>query len=230
MKKSAREGGTSPLNPKKLLKIMNLTKTLAIAGLILTALAGSAQATPPRVAVVEDSQKTAGLGQIFDMLAENDVIELAPTETITLGYTKSCVREHITGGRVVVGRKESTVTGGSVNRETVQCAVNKLALNADESAQSATIAFRGAVKHIYVRQPVVMAGKSEGVVVEAMDGDQTWKVVPKNGRIDFADEKIELTPGASYRLKGFTQTVIVEVDPKATSAKTGKLERLVILD
>lgn len=209
---------------------MNLTKTLTIAGLVLAALAGAAHATPARVAVVEDSQKTAGLGQIFDMLAENDVIDLAPNETIVLGYTKSCVREHITGGKVVVGRKESTVTGGAVTRETVQCAVNKLALNADESQQSATIAFRGAVKHIYVRQPVVMARKSAGVVVEAIEGGQTWKVVPKDGRIDFAAEKIELTPGASYRLKGFTQTVIVEVDPKATSAKTGKLERIVILD
>jgi hypothetical protein len=191
---------------------------------------GPAAAAPKPVAIVEESSRNEGPGQTFDLVAEGTEIGLSPSETIVLGYLKSCVRETITGGKVVIGNKESAVEGGKVSREKTECAVTQLALTADESQQSATIAFRGQVKHIYTRQPIIIARKSDGVIIEPVNGGETWRIEPENGRIDFQAAKLEMQAGAAYRVKGFTQTVIVEVDPKADKAKTGILERIVILD
>ncbi len=189
-----------------------------------------AAAAPASVAIVEESPKATSPGQMFDLLPENTQIDLMSDETIVLGYLKSCMREKITGGKVTVGPKQSTVEGGKVTREKTECAVNKLALSAEESQQSATIAFRGGVKHIFTRQPIVIARKSDGVIIEAVEDGAEWRVEPVSGRIDFAAAGLDLKPGMTYRLKGFTQTVLVEVDPKATNANTGLLERVLILD
>ncbi|WP_374312724.1 hypothetical protein [Dongia sp.] len=190
----------------------------------------SSEAAPKAVAIVENSARNEGLGQAFDMLPENTILDLAQGETIVLGYLKSCVRETITGGKVTVGLKESAVEGGTVAREKTECTETRLALTADESQQSATIAFRGQIKHIFTRQPIIIARKSAGVIIEPINGGETWKIEPKNERIDFQAAKLEMQPGVAYRVKGFTQTVIVEVDRNATKAKTGTLERVVILD
>ncbi|WP_374650617.1 hypothetical protein [Dongia sp.] len=190
----------------------------------------AAVAAPKAVAIVDESPRTEGPGQIFEMLPENTILDLAAGETIVLGYLKSCVRETITGGRVTVGPKESVVEGGKVIREKTQCTETHLALTADESQQSATIAFRGQIKYIFTRQPIIIARKSAGVIIEPVNGGETWKIEPENGRVDFQAVKLEMQPGAAYRVKGFTQTVIVEVDQNATNAKTGILERVVILD
>ena len=203
---------------------------VAIAATPVVLAIAPAAAAPKPVAIVEESPRNEGPGQMFDLVAEGTEIGLSPSETIVLGYLKSCVRETITGGKVVIGNKESVVEGGKVAREKTECAVTQLALTADESQQSATIAFRGQVKHIYSRQPIIIARKSDGVIIEPVNGGETWRIEPENGRIDFQAAKLEMQPGAAYRVKGFTQTVIVEVDPKADKAKTGILERIVILD
>nr|WP_298687872.1 hypothetical protein [uncultured Dongia sp.] len=211
-------------------KIRGLVAGGATAAAALILLSVPAQSAPRKVAIVEDSAKTEGLGQAFDLLAEHDTVTLAVGETLVLGYLKSCIRETITGGTVTVGTKESVVEGGKVSREKTECAVNKLALTADESQQSATIAFRGTIKHIFTRQPLIMAGKSEGVTIEPFEGGESWKLVPENDRIDFQAAKLEMQPGKSYRVKGASSVVVVEVDDKATTAKTGPLERVVVLD
>jgi len=158
------------------------------AALILLAPAVMAASKP--VAIVEDSPKTAGRGQAFDLLNESEVLTLAPGEILILGYLKSCTRETITGGTITIGAKESAVEGGKVTREKTECTQTKLALTADESQQSATIAFRGAIKHVFTRQPVIMAGRSKSVKIEAVEGGKTWDLQPKNGLIDFQVAKI----------------------------------------
>jgi len=215
-------------------KIMKLTIRLGFASLVavgvLSALGGGANAAPRPVAIVEESARNDGIGRAFSLLSESDSLKLAKDETIVLGYLKSCVRETITGGIVTVGAKESVVEGGKVTREKTECAENKLALTAGESQQSATIAFRGTVKHIFTLQPVIMAGTSSGVTIEAVQSGEVWQVVPDNGRIDFRAAKLQMQPGTNYKVIGATHTVIVEVDPAADTAKTGLLERVVILD
>lgn len=213
-------------------KIRCLVQSCALAAAALILLGASAQAAPRPVAIVEESAKTEGRGQVFDLLTENDTMQLAAGETIVLGYLKSCVRETITGGSVTIGAKESVVEGGKVAREKTECAVNKLLLTEDQSQQSATIAFRpgDTLKHIYTRQPVIMAGMSENVTIQPFEGGESWDLVPENGRIDFRAAKFEMQPGMRYRVTGAKATIIVEVDAAATTAKTGTLERVVILD
>lgn len=190
----------------------------------------AAQAAPRPVVIVEDSMKTKGPVQAFSLLAENATFDLAKGETIVLGYLKSCTRETITGGSVTIGAKESVVEGGVVRREQTECAVNKLALTADESQQSGVIAFRGTVKHIFTRQPIIMAEKSVDVIIKPVEGGETWEIKPENGRVDFRAAKLEMQPGTNYHVVGTKQTVIVEVDAAANTTKTGLLERVIILD
>ncbi|MDY0873220.1 hypothetical protein [Dongia rigui] len=202
--------------------------SLAVASLIL--LAPSAMAASKPVAIVEDSPLTMGRGQAFDLLNESEVLTLAPQQTLVLGYLKSCTRETITGGTVTIGAKESTVEGGKVTREKTVCTQTKLALTADESQQSATIAFRGQIKHVYTRQPLIVAEKSETVKIEPIEGGESWNLKPENGRIDFQAAKVEMQPGARYKVTGAKTSLIVEVDAAATTAKTGTLERVVVLE
>jgi hypothetical protein len=212
----------------------NKIRSLVAGGLVTAAasilLVPAVVAASKPVAIVEDSPKTAGRGQVFDLLNESEVLTLAPGETLILGYLKSCTRETITGGTVTVGAKESAVEGGKVSREKTECTQTKLALTADESQQSATIAFRGAIKHVYTRQPIIMAGHSKSVKIEAVEGGKNWDMKPKNGLIDFEAAKIEMQPGARYKVTGEKASLIVEVDAAATTAKTGLLERVVVLE
>lgn len=200
------------------------------ASMALVALAPESAAATKPVAIVEDSAKTEGRGQAFDLLEQNEVLKLAPGETLVLGYLKSCVRETITGGTVTIGAKESTVEGGKVAREKTECTQTKLALTADESQQSATIAFRGQIKHVHTRQPLIIAEKGGSVKIEPIEGGESWDLKPENGRIDFQAAKFEMQPGARYKVTGVKTSLIVEVDAAATTAKTGTLERVVVLE
>jgi hypothetical protein len=204
--------------------------SLPLASLLL--LATSAMAAPKPVAIVEDSPLTTGRGQAFDLLNENEVLKIGSGETLVLGYLKSCTRETITGGTVTIGVKESTVEGGKVTREKTECAVTKLALTADESQQSATIAFRpaDALKHIFTLQPAIIAKRSANVTVEAIEGADRWNLKPQDGLIDLRASKIEMQPGKRYKVTGEEVSLIVEVDAAATTAKTGLLERVVVLE
>ncbi len=203
---------------------------VAVALLILSG--HSSEAAPKAVAIVENSTRNEGPGQAFDMLPENTVLDLAQGETIVLGYLKSCVRETITGGKVTVGLKESVVEGGKVTREKTECTETRLALTADESQQSATIAFRpgDAIRHIFTRQPMIIAEKSEKVKIMPFDGGETWNLAPESGRIDFLSAKLEMQPGQRYRVTGDVATIIIEVDPAASAGVNGILERVVVLE
>lgn len=216
----------------KLNKIRCLVVGTTIAATALIPLASSAVAASKPVAIVEDSPKTEGRGQAFDLMEQNETIQLAPGETLVLGYLKSCTRETITGGTVTIGTKESTVEGGKVTREKTECTVSKLLLTADESQQSATVAFRPGevLKHIYTRQPVIVAKKSASVKVEAFEGGKTWDLKPEKGLIDLQAAKLELQPGKRYKVTGDIASFVIEVDAAATTAKTGTLERVVVLE
>jgi hypothetical protein len=211
-------------------KIRGLVTAGSLAAATLILLGVGAEAAPRPVAIVEDSAIASGKGQVFELLSESDVVKLGAGETLVLGYLKSCIRETITGGTVTIGAKESVVEGCTVAREKTQCAVNKLALTSEESQQSATIAFRGQIKHIFTRQPLVIAAASETVTIEPMEGGEAWKLKPENGRIDFRAAKSEMQPGMNYRVTGEKTSIMIEVDAAATTAKTGALERVVILE
>ena len=78
-------------------------------------LATSAAAQVP-VAIVEDVQgKVVGV-EFMDYVAPGKVIKLGPKASVVLGYIKSCWRETITGGTVVVGEEQSMVHLSEIQR------------------------------------------------------------------------------------------------------------------
>lgn len=74
-----------------------------------------------RVALVEEVKgKVTGV-EFMDYVAPGTVIKLGPRDSIVLTYIKSCWRETITGGTVVIGVEESLFHLSKVERVKVDC-------------------------------------------------------------------------------------------------------------
>ena len=88
-------------------------------------------------AIVEDVQgKVDGIA-FMDYVAPGKIIKLGPKASITLSYLKSCQRETISEGVVLVGAEQSTVQLGEVKRDKVPCDTNAAQLSEREANQSA---------------------------------------------------------------------------------------------
>src|SRR6185437_4643807 len=98
----------------------------------------------------------------MDFLSPGQVVTLHPGDTIVLDYLHSCARETIAGGTVTVGTDESTVTGGTVRREKVECDGGRMQLTAAQSATSGVMVFRDlrAVKPRSAPHPLTLYGRS----------------------------------------------------------------------
>lgn len=210
-------------------KIISLSVAIGLLGGLAGGVAGTALAAGKRVALVEQGANAAAGIQEFSLLREGTEFTLGAGETMIIGYMTSCLRETITGGKVTIGAKQSEVAGGKVAREEVKCAEPRLALTADESQESATIAFRGQVKHIFTQTPVLLASKSLRITVTSVEDEKSQDFEPVDGRVDLAAAKLALQPGKTYRIKG-DQTVLLEIDPAATAGTGSPLERAVLID
>ena len=194
----------------------------------------SAQAAGKRVAIVEaGGAASAGLTE-FSVLNLGTEFKLAPGETITIGYLSSCISETITGGVVLVGDKQSQVTGGKVElEEGGQCGEPRLSLSAAESQQSATIAMRGpGVRHVFTQTPLLLGNEGEKLslkIVSVEDGKAVGTFQSEIGRIDLAAEKLELKPGKTYLIQVGDTEIKLEVDAAAKSGGAPR-ERAVIVD
>jgi hypothetical protein len=142
-------------------------------------LAGTAFAAPP-VALVEDVAGNGVPVGFMDYLAEGQTIQLPAGAVLTVGYFQSCERETITGAQMVkVGREKSTVEGGSVKREKVECDGGKMLLSADQASQSGVVAFRGGVMSgeklpqpqftLFGASPVFEVKKDEALTIYRLD-------------------------------------------------------------
>ena len=80
----------------------------------------AANAADP-VAIVEEVTAAKPTVQFMDYVSSGTVIRLRASDSLVLGYIRSCWRETIRGGVVKVGLLQSTVTGGSVTRQKVEC-------------------------------------------------------------------------------------------------------------
>ncbi len=218
------------------MKIFSKIISLSVGVTLLGGLAGGfALAASKRVAIVDQGAAASAGIQEFDQLAEGTEFSLGAGETIVIGYLTSCVVETITGGKVVIGAKQSEVTGGEVSRTEVKCAEPRLVLTAAEAQESATIAFRPApsLRHVFTRTPLLLGSKSQPLFVEIVAAD-TNQIVRKlqsdNGRIDLAAEKVELEPGKTYLIKsGDREPLTIEIDP-AAKAGGGTTERAINVD
>ena len=209
-------------------------------------LAAPALAETP-AAIVEDVQgKVDGIA-FMDYVAPGKIIKLGPKASITLSYLKSCQRETISEGVVLVGAEQSTVQLGEVKREKVPCDTNAAKLSEREANQSAATTFRtmrsdakGApakLPTLYGVTPLVQAKSGSTLVIERTDGKEPTISIPLKNDImiggkfyDFAKAGKSLTPGGSYLAILGTKRYAFQVDASATSSPTPILGRLLRLE
>ncbi len=209
-------------------------------------LAAPALAETP-AAIVEDVQgKVDGIA-FMDYVAPGKIIKLGPKASITLSYLKSCLRETISEGVVLVGAEQSTVQLGEVQREKVPCDTNAVRLSEREANQSAATTFRtvrsdtksapSRIPTIYGVSPLVQAKSGSTLVIERTDGKEPTISVPLRTDImiggkfyDFAKAGKSLTPGGSYLAILGAKRYAFQVDASATSSPTPIVGRLLRLE
>jgi hypothetical protein len=191
----------------------------------------SAAAQAP-VAVVEDvTGKVAGV-EFMDYVPAGKVIKLGAKGSIVLGYMKSCWRETITGGTVLVGTDESMVQGGSVERVKIDCDTKQLDLTAAQANQSAATVFRSMTPDqraatppqitLYGVSPVIEIKGRGPLVVERLDqpgeryeAEVGAKSLVRGKFYDFAKTQRALTPGGTYLARLGARQIVFKIDPRA---------------
>lgn len=198
-------------------------------------------------AIVEDVQgKVDGIA-FMDYVAPGKIIKLGPKASITLSYLKSCQRETISEGVVLVGAEQSTVQLGEVKREKVPCDTNAAKLSEREANQSAATTFRtmrsdakgtpAKLPTLYGTAPLVQARSGSTLVIERTDGKEPTISVPLKSEImvagkfyDFAKAGKSLTPGGSYLAILGAKRYAFQVDASASSSPTPIVGRLLRLE
>lgn len=199
-------------------------------------------------AIVEDVQGKVDGVEFMDYVAPGKIIKLGPKASITLGYLKSCLRETISEGVVLVGAEQSTVQLGNLQRVKVPCDTNAAQLSEREANQSAATTFRtmrsdakgGApskLPTIYGTAPLVQAKSGSTLVVERTDGKEPTISLPLKSDImiggkfyDFAKAGKSLTPGGTYLATLGAKRYTFQVDASATSSPTPIIGRLLRLE
>lgn len=216
----------------------------AVVGLFCLAAPAVAQ-TP--AAIVEDVQGKVDGVEFMDYVTPGKVIKLGPNATLVLGYLKSCWRETITGGVVLVGAEESSVKLGDVQRVKVPCDAKAVQLSEREAAQSAATTFRtvksdkqGAPRKLttlYGVSPLVEAKGGGTLSIERIDAKEPQLIVPLTGNLlvrgkfyDFARAGKTLTPGGTYLAILGARRFTFQVDAHATSSATPIVGRLLRLE
>jgi hypothetical protein len=80
----------------------------------------SAQAQVP-VAIVEDIESQSAGVELLDYVSAGQVIRLATSDRLVLGYLRSCWQETIIGGTVTVAAEQSEVRDGKIERVKIRC-------------------------------------------------------------------------------------------------------------
>ncbi len=203
---------------------------LSVAALALAFGSSAASAGEP-VAIVE-TLAAEGTGLRFmDYVEEGQIIDLGAAGKITLGYLASCRLEKILGGRIVVGRKQSTVENGEVRHERVNCDGGALKLSAGEAGKSGVMVFRGAPKRrptLYGSSPVILLSEAGGsVTIERLDLAGTRLTLSVEGHfIDLAKSGQRLAPGGIYRATVGEVALELQIDPRALSGPGPVVGRL----
>jgi len=190
------------------------------------------------VAVVEDVSSKSGGVEFMDYVVAGKVIELAPQDSLVLGYIQSCWRETIHGGTVTVGSEQSEVKGGKVDRVKVASDGGKMQLASEQSKQSAAMVFRGAPApkpqfKIYGRSPVVELRGGGTLVIDRVDvpGEKIELTIAASQLVhgafyDLAKANKSLKAGGTYRARVGAQQIVFEVAADAKEGETPIASRL----
>jgi hypothetical protein len=202
-------------------------------------------------AVVEDVKGNVTGVEFMNYVSPGFTIELGAQNSVVLGYLKSCVRETITGGTVVVGLRESKVDHGRVERTTVDCDAGRIQLTGKEANQGAATSFRGVAKDlerpgrtvdepaivIYGLSPIIETDATGKLMIRRLDttgGRREISLKPQSlsqGRFyDLAKANESLTAGGYYVAAVGTSKAYFKIDPKAKAGATPIIGRLVRLE
>jgi hypothetical protein len=99
-------------------------------------------AAEPFAALVEDITDGSAGVEVMDYVEPGQVIHLGPHNSIVLTYLSSCVHERIEGGIITVGREQSEVLFGKVERNSTPCDAGRMQLSAQIASQSAGMVLR----------------------------------------------------------------------------------------
>ncbi len=222
------------------------TGLLGAAGMLLAPLSARAQAP---VAIVEDVQGKSSGVEFMDYVAAGKVIRLGADDRLVLGYLASCWRETITGGKVTIGRDESTVEGGRVTRVKQRCDTGNIKLTSEGANKSGAMAFRAPPKKaagkedaaarvttVYGLSPLFEIGKPGRLVIERTDRpgekheiDVTSGQLVNGAFFDLAKTGKALSAGAQYRATHADRQVAFQIDAEAGGPPAGVVSRLVRL-
>jgi hypothetical protein len=208
---------------------------------------GGPPAAAEPAAIVEDVQGAVKDVQPFDYLAPGTRIQLTPRATLILGYLRSCARETITGGTLVIGSDQSAVEGGQVRRETVECDGGRMQLTASQAGKSGVMVFRGTPKPdaatphpqltVYGLSPIFTASAAGRLEIKRLDttGQPPLDFAPTKPAaghgavLDLVRQNVALAPGGIYEASSGNRTVVFKVDPHAKSGAVPAVGRLVQL-
>jgi len=207
---------------------------------ILEAGAGAASAAEP-VAIVEDVSAAGSGVRFLDYLARGRRIALGAKGFIVIGYLNSCLREEIESGDIVIGSEQSTVVGGTVRRERVECDGGRLLLTDGQAGEGAAIVLRGAPRRgggpaqaslrIFSLNPFFRLFRPvPSLTLERLDRSgpkMTLKVVARQA--DASKNNITLTRNGVYQARAGDRTVVFKVDSRAVAGGP-LLSRLVAHD
>lgn len=180
---------------------------LAAAGCLLAA---ATQVAAAPAALVEDIAGAKSPVRALDYLNAGQTVDLGAKGTMTIGYLASCVQERIVGGLVTIGKDQSKVDKGQVERSSTRCDGNLLALTGSQAVHSAAVAVRKVdgeaeqVLTVYHVSPMIILPKGGKIVVKRVDvpGErhefQVESAADAQPHVDLAAAKVALTPGGTY--------------------------------
>lgn len=188
-------------------------------------------------AIVEDASDGVSSVGLFDYLSPGTEVELAGEDWLVLGYLRSCKQEHITGGTITVGEKESTVSGGTVERRSVECDGGNLQLSSDQSDRAGVAVMRkGEGEHevaltVHSRSPLFrIDGPAETLSLESLDRPQGTQILEiQANKVDLAERGISLRKGGLYRATAAEREIVFRVDKFARPGAAPLLSRLIPL-
>jgi hypothetical protein len=222
------------------------TRLVAALLAVLLAPALAARAAEP-AAIVEDVMGVVKDIQAFDYLTAGTQIQLPPRVTLVVGYLKSCVRETITGAKLVIGTDQSTVEGGQVKRETVECDGGHMQLTANQATKSGVMVFRGAPSKsaastvapqltVFGVSPV-FTGAADRLEIKRLDQSGqppldfplAKPMVGHGVVVDLAKQNVALAPGGIYQASSGSRTVVFKIDASAQPGRAPAVGRLIRL-
>jgi hypothetical protein len=214
--------------------MINVSTSLFTVGSLLVLAASSSP-----VALIENVKGSPAGIQVMDYVESGQVIRLGSDDSIVLSYLKSCWRETITGGTVTVGTEKSEVVNGRVERSRVDCQGSKMQPAPALANTSGAMIFRGEPRlrpqvTLYGLSPVIEVNSGGTLVIERIDRPEERREISfsrqqlmHNKFLDLAKSGVVLTAGGIYRAVAGNEEIVFNVDPKAQTASTPIVSRLI---